>query len=83
VSERLPLRRLTVRRGSRRFEFPPGSGRAAYYSPEEVDFLRPLWEEGLRHPRLGPVRHERERELMFLHELKVVFGIDLVADQVA
>jgi hypothetical protein len=73
---------VTRHRPRRRFEFPPGSGRAAYYSPEEVDFLRPFWEEGLRHPSLGPVRLELERELMFLHELKVVFGVDLVADRV-
>ena len=66
----------------RLFEYPPGSGRSASYSPEEVDFLRPFWEEALRHPSLGPVRRERARELRFLHELKVEFGVDLVADRV-
>ena len=60
------------------FEFPPGSGRVAHYSPAEVDFLRPFWEEALRHPSSGPVRHERARELRFLHELKVEFGGELV-----
>jgi hypothetical protein len=74
---------IVRRRGGRRaFEYPLGSGRVAYYSPEEVDFLRPFWEEGLRHPSAGPVRRERERELRFLHDLKVELGVDLVADRI-
>ena len=64
------------------FEFPPGSGQVASYSPEEIEYLRPFWEEGLRHPRNGPVRRERENELQLLHALKVELGVDLVADRV-
>ncbi len=57
------------------FEFPPGSGRVADYDVEESEMMR----------RLVRRREQGDRaalnEIRVLHELKVVFGVNIVRDE--
>jgi hypothetical protein len=61
-------------------EWPRGSGRVAVYSSEEQELMLRLADDALRYPKGHPIREERNRECLFLHDLKVEFGLDLVAD---
>jgi hypothetical protein len=51
----------------RRIEIPKDSGRVAYYTPAEQEFMRALLE----------VEGVRGQEVLLFHELKVEFGVDL------
>lgn len=56
-------------------EFPPGSGRTAFYAPAERKMMRAVLDaaESAGEPVVPQMRA--------LHDLKVEFGIDLVLDQ--
>jgi len=62
-----------------RVEFPSGSGRWAWYTPREKTLMR---RHVVRAEKGVISRAQLESELGVLHELKVVFGVDLVADAV-